>query len=137
VDPIVRDRLREMVERTVAGAAAMGAVDHELTWSEIVPPIVNDARLAACAREVGREILGHAQIHELSVPPMTADDFAFFTQLAPSLYLKLGVCGGDACPPLHNGGFDVDERAIGAGVAVMHGIALRLLAHPLERWADD
>jgi amidohydrolase len=137
VDPVVRERLRAMVERTVAGAATMAGVDHELTWSEIVPPIVNDPRLAACAREVGRELLGDAYTYELSVPPMTADDFTFFAALAPSLYLKLGVCGGEACPPLHNGAFDVDERAIGVGVAVMHEIALRLLTRPLDSWAGD
>lgn len=135
IEQPVRERLLEMAERTVAGAAAMAGVDHELTWAASVPRIVNDARLVRAASEVGRDVLGEAQTLRLPMPPVTTDDFAFFAELAPAIYLKLGVCGGDSCPPLHNGLFDPDERAIGVGVAVMHELALRLLQRPLDDWA--
>lgn len=133
VDPAVRLRLRELVERTVAGVATSGGLENELSWSEVVPMIENDARLANLAREVGIELLGEAQMHRLSVPPMTADDFAFFAEIAPALYLKLGVAGPEGCAPLHNGAFDADERSIGVGVAVMHALAIGLLEAPLGR----
>ena len=86
--------------------------------------------------EVGRESLGAEATVRLSHPPMTADDFALIADRVPALYFKLGTCGGSECAPLHNGAFDVDERAIGVGLAVMSGIALRLLEQPLDHWAD-
>lgn len=131
VDPVVRARLLDLVERTSAGVAAMLGLDSELIWSEAVPAIENDPGLARLARSVGDEVLGEANTYRLSEPPMTADDFAFFADLAPSLYLKLGVAGPDGCASLHNGAFDPDERSIGVGVAVMTELTLRLLAQPL------
>lgn len=138
VDPAVRARLRETVERVAAAGAAMAGVSHELTWSDAMPAIVNDPRLVRCAHEVGGDLLGAERTIRLPEPPMTADDFALFAELAPALYLKLGVRGdpdGPGGAALHDGAFDIDERAIGVGVAVMHELTLRLLQRPLDAWA--
>ena len=135
VDPAVRERLRDLVERTAAGISTTAGVEHEFTNWDVVPPVINDARLVRCARDVGHAVLGPDRTHELDRPPMTADDFAFFGRLAPTLYLKLGVRGPDGCPPLHDGAFDADERSIGVGVALMSAIARRLLERPLDTWS--
>jgi len=131
----VRDRMVGTVQRITAGVAATMDLDDEITW-ETMPAVVNDPRVVACGLEVGRELLGTDAAVQLDDPPMTADDFALIAAQVPSLYFKLGTCGGTECAPLHNGAFDVDERAIGVGVAVMSGIALRLLERPLDHWAD-
>lgn len=132
VEPEVRARLRATIERITAGVAATWDLDHELTWSDEVPAVINDPRLVALAMEVGRELLGERGAVRLATPPMTADDFAFIGASArAALYFKLGVCGGGTCPSLHSGRFDVDERCIGVGVAVMTRLALRLLETPL------
>jgi amidohydrolase len=124
--PEIRERLMAVVERITHGVAAANGLEPTITWMDPMPPVVNDAHVAAVGLRVGRELLG-ADAIELTEPPMTADDFAFIAEQVPSLYFKLGTCGGSACPPLHNGAFDVDERAIGVGMAVMAGIARRLL----------
>jgi amidohydrolase len=95
-----------------------------------MPPVVNAPHLVEQAHLVADELLGPAATRRLVTPPMTADDFAFFAERAPGLYLKLGVCGGERCAALHDGAFDVDERAIGVGVGVIHALVLRLLAEP-------
>ena len=134
VDPGVRARLRAEIERIASGTAGAMGLEPTLTWADEMPPIVNDPGLARLALTVAGRLLGEAQVRHLSVPPMTADDFALFAELAPALYLKLGVRGGDPWPPLHNGSFDVDERCIGVGIAVLHGIVLELLATGPETW---
>lgn len=131
VDPEVRTRLRGTIERTASGVAATLGLQCSLTWADEMPAIVNDPVLVACAHEVATEVLGADRTVRLSTPPMTADDFALLAERAPALYLKLGVCGNGTCAPLHSGSFDVDERAIGVGVAVLHGIARRLLGGAL------
>jgi amidohydrolase len=135
IEPGVRDRVVAAVERITAGVAASMDLEHEIAW-ETMPAVINDPRVVACGREVAREVLGADAAIRLTEPPMTADDFALVAAQVPSLYFKLGTCGRAACPPLHNGAFDVDERAIGVGLAVMSGMALRLLEHPLDHWAE-
>jgi amidohydrolase len=130
VEPVLRDRLRALVERVAAGVADASDLTATIAWSDVMPPIVNAPHLVELAHSVATEVLGAADTRRLGTPPMTADDFAFFSERAPGLYLKLGVCGGERCPALHDGAFDVDERAIGVGVAVIHALALRLLASP-------
>jgi amidohydrolase len=127
VDPSVRDRLRALVERVAAGVGAASDLGVTVTWSDVMPPIVNAPHLVEQAHLVANDLLGPDATRRLTMPPMTADDFAFFSERAPGLYLKLGVCGADRCAPLHDGAFDVDERAIGVGVGVIHALVLRLL----------
>lgn len=135
LEPGVRARLTAATERITAGVAAAMGLEHELSWMEPLPAVVNDPRVVACGLEVARELLGPDGAIRLSEPPMTADDFAFIAALAPALYFKLGTCGAPPCAPLHNGAFDVDERAIGVGLAVMLAITRRLLEQPLDHWA--
>jgi len=49
------------------------------------------------------------------------------------LYLKLGVAdpAAGAWPALHSGLFDVDERCIGVGIAILTDLATDLLANGL------
>lgn len=133
IDDDLRHRLREVVERNAAGVAMAAGLEHEVTWADIVPAVVNDDCLAARAIDVGTRLLGSARVERLSTPPMTADDFAFFTNVAPGLYMKLGVCGAERCAPLHNSDFDVDERAIGVGVGILHELTLDLIERPIEQ----
>lgn len=135
LEPAVRDRMVGTVERITTGVAAAMDLEHELTW-ETMPAVVNDPRVLACGLEVGRELLGADATVLLVDPPMTADDFALIAAQVPSLYFKLGTCAGSDCPPLHNGAFDVDERAIGVGLAVTSGMALRLLEHSPDHWSE-
>jgi amidohydrolase len=128
IDPAVRDRLRGEIERVAMGVGTTFALETSVVWADQIPPIVNDPDLVRRAHEAISEVLGPEAVRRMTVPPMTVDDFALLSQGVPALYLKLGVAGDGAWPPLHSGDFDVDERAIGVGVAVMYRLCLRLLA---------
>lgn len=137
VDPAVRARLRGTIERVAAGVAAACGLEHELRWADEMPAVVNDPRLVRLGLAVTERVLGADRARLLPVPPMTADDFALFAERAPALYLKLGVGGTGTPPPLHSSAFDVDERCIGAGIAVLHGLAVDLLAGALTEAVED
>lgn len=132
IEPDVRRRLHDLLERIAAGSAATFGLRSDLTWADEMPAIINDPRLVDVALAVANEVLGPANARLLTKPPMTVDDFALFAQHAPALYAKLGVCGEAPCPPLHSGSFDVDDRAIGIGVAFLTRLTERLLADPAE-----
>jgi amidohydrolase len=125
VDPAVRQRMRASVERVGRAGAAMVGADAEVDWANEMPPVVNDPRLVAIARETVRATLGPAGLREQDGPPMTADDFALFAERVPGLYLKLGVARPEATswPSLHDGRFDVDETSIEVGATILVSLA--------------
>jgi metal-dependent amidase/aminoacylase/carboxypeptidase family protein len=98
-------------------------------WANEMPAVVNDGDLVALAR---RCVPAVAQVADLDQGPMTSDDFALYSALAPSLYLKLGVAAPGLAPsaPLHSGSFDVDENCIDVGVAALTRLSLALLDQP-------
>lgn len=133
IDPVVRERLRGVIERTAAGIAAASGLTGDVVWADEMPPVLNDPRLVERALASATSVLGAAHVHRLTSPPMTADDFALFGQLMPALYLKLGVAGTQPWPALHSSVFDVDERCLETGVEAVTALVTDLLGHPLER----
>lgn len=139
VDQSVRARLREAIERQVTAIAEGACLEHDLEWANEMPPVVNDERLVARALARLPGVLGEGGLQVMTDPPMTTDDFALYTERIPGLYVKLGVCppGAKSCCSLHDGRFDVDERAIGVGVAALSELVRDLLEHPLASAQPD
>lgn len=111
---VFRFMKRRLFEIADQASAATGA-QVRLHLNEGYPPVLNDAALF----ELVRAELGDG-LTLLQEPSMTAEDFSFYQQAVPGVFLCLGV-GGDQ--PLHSARFDFDERALGIGVR----LALRLL----------
>jgi amidohydrolase len=126
-DETVRATLRSVIESVVAGTGLQFDTEVTLRWANEMPAVVNDPTLVTLARMSLPDV---AQVVDLDLGPMTSDDFALYSTLAPSLYLKLGVAspGGAPAAPLHSGSFDVDERCIDVGVAALVRLGLALLA---------
>jgi amidohydrolase len=130
VDPGTRARMRSSVERVAAAAAALVGATEDIEWANEMPPVLNDPQLVAIARDILPDVLEPDGLRSLDGPPMTADDFALYAERVPGLYLKLGVAepGATVWPSLHDGRFDVDERAIDVGVTTLVTLARHLLA---------
>jgi len=130
-DPAARARLKQAIERVAVGQADALDLDLRFTWANEMPPVRNANRLVALADAV---LPGLVDLHPLSVPPLTTDDFALLGALGPSLYVKLGVSNGTVGgAPLHSGSFDVDERCIGVGVTVLERLTRAVLAGGLAQ----
>ncbi len=130
VDPDIRARIRAAVERVAGAAATLVDVAVDVEWANEMPPVMNDPRLVAIARRVLPDVLEPDGLRALNGPPMTTDDFALYAERVPGLYVKLGVAepGATAWPSLHDGRFDIDERAIDVGVTTLVTLARHLLA---------
>jgi hippurate hydrolase len=81
----------------------------EIRHTQGYPPLINDAALF----EQAREALSDVCFITLRKPSMASDDFAFFSQVVPSLCLFLGT--GNKTP-LHSDVFDFDESVLANGV---------------------
>lgn len=94
-----------------------------------VPPVVNDLGCvvtfeSAITNELGPEAVADTRTS------MGGEDFSWFGEKAPTAMARLGVHGAGltSMRDLHQGTFDIDERALGVGVRVMVRTALEALA---------
>jgi amidohydrolase len=59
---------------------------------------------------------------------MAGEDFAYMQQVAPGAMLMLGAALGDMPRPHHTPVFDIDERAMPIGAAILAETVRRYLA---------
>lgn len=125
--PKVREALLAELKRACGLAVSLGG-EYQLDVVPHVPPLVNDSALTVLVQKVGRELLGDASVHPAQ-PEMGGEDFAFLLQHAPGVYFRLGVATpGQPLRRAHSSTFDLDERALPLGAAMLTETARRWLA---------
>jgi len=125
-DPQVRQTLHREIERACGIARALGG-DYRLRILEGYPPIVNDEALTALVRRVAEELLGADRVLTVE-PTMGAEDFSCYLVQAPGCFFRLGSgFPGEEPREGHNPRFDMDERALPIGAAMLAAVAERYL----------
>ncbi|WP_425528090.1 amidohydrolase [Yinghuangia seranimata] len=115
------DLLQELVDAIASTYGAKWELEHHRG----VPPVVNDADAVAAARAVAAGMLGAANV-ETTEQSLGGEDFSWYLEDVPGQLTRLGVRPvGEPVYDLHQGRFDVDEAAIGIGVRLFAGLALR------------
>jgi amidohydrolase len=91
------------------------------------PVLNNDERLTLSSSQLASQFLGKKNVMELEMR-MTAEDFAYFTQLYPSVFFRLGIMnkGKNINSALHTATFDVDMSSLQTGMGAMAYIAALL-----------
>lgn len=110
--PAVYDQLRQRVGSMVQGLSmATGA---KFEFKELMHyPCVNNPRPLV---EDFYTYLDSMEDVELVEPVMAAEDFAYYQQSIPGLFVFLGIQAGKNQQPLHNCKFDFDEENLLLGV---------------------
>lgn len=80
-----------------------------ISYTEGYPPVINDPSLFLKAKEA----LNDFKFHTFEKPFMQAEDFSFYQQEVPGLFLFLGT-GTNI--PLHSNDFDFDEDVLNTGL---------------------
>ena len=113
--------VREAVPAILSGTDA----DVDIRYLRGAPPVINDPAAIALLDDAARDVVGERGIVE-APESMGADTFAWYGDIAPSAYARLGTHSGDRPRrDLHASTFDIDERAIGIGVRLLTIAALR------------
>jgi len=125
-DPIVHLQIREEIQRAFEIARTLGG-DYELKFEFGGPPMINDEHVSDVIRQVAEDLLGKENVHK-GHKTLGAEDFGSFMEHAPGAMFTLGVQKeGHEEYPLHHPKFDLDERALPLGSAVLVETALRFL----------
>jgi amidohydrolase len=124
-----RNEIHQRIEKiSKALAQGMGA-DCEVRIAHGYPYLDNDPVLTGKLFGWAEDYLGPAHVRTLE-PRMTAEDFSYFAGRVPSCLYRLGISdyskGINA--NLHTDTFDVNERCLETGMAMMSWFAVNLLA---------
>ncbi len=119
-------RMKKMAE---AIAKSMGGAC-EFSIVKGYPVLHNHVQLTRRARAWAVELLGKDRVVDLPIR-MTAEDFAYYSQILPACFYRLGTGNTEngITAPVHTNRFDVDEKALETGVALMAWLALRELSY--------
>jgi amidohydrolase len=127
LDNAVYAQLQEEVRRALGVVNALGG-EFEIKFSPSVPVVENDPELTALVAQVGSDLLGPQAVLPAE-PRMTGEDFSVYAQAVPGCFIRLGTrFPGQPMRNLHDPHFDIDERALPIGAAILAETALRYLA---------
>jgi amidohydrolase len=119
-------KLREEMKRVFEMTKVLGG-DYELELLFGGLPLINDPHVSKVIAEVGKDLLGEGKVHEMH-KTLGAEDFPEFLKNAPGAMYTLGtMIEGREIYELHHPKFDLDERALPIGTAVLVETALRFL----------
>ncbi len=124
-DPVIHPQIREEIERAFAIAQNLGG-DYELRFEYGGPPMINHESAADLLREAGIATLGRENVHSMT-PTLGAEDFGAFIEKVPGAMFTLGTLIEGDERILHHPRFDIDERALPVGTAVLAAAVLKFL----------
>jgi amidohydrolase len=124
-DPGVRDQLLAEVERALSVVRVYGG-DYRLEIEHGYPAGRNHPEVSEWIEKVATDFLGPQGIDKTRAG-MGAEDFAYMTELVPGAMFNLGAAIGDKERAHHTPVFDIDERALPIGAAILAETTRRFL----------
>ncbi|WP_048149786.1 M20 metallopeptidase family protein [Palaeococcus ferrophilus] len=118
IGELIKRRMAEIIE----GIAKTHGAEAEFNINDLVPPTINDPKMADFARSVAEKYgLKHGDV----AMSMGAEDFAYYLQRVPGAFLTLGIYNEEKgiIYPHHHPKFDVDEEVLYLGTAMEVALA--------------
>ncbi len=127
LDESVQEKLHVEIERAMEISRTLGG-DYKLRIEIGYPPMINDALVSKIIQDTAKDLLGPNCIESRRME-MGAEDFGFFLKGAPGAMFRLGCCIEGDQRKHHSSRFDIDERSLPLGVAILAESALRLMSN--------
>ena len=127
----VRQQLWTELERALKLSETLGG-SYELEIIKGYPSLFNDETVNDWMRDVAREMVGETAVTNIEFG-MGAEDFAYMAQQAKGAMLMLGAATPDGIVRHHHTEtFDIDERILPLGAAVLAETARRFVTGKLQ-----
>lgn len=128
MDDATRELLLEEVERALAISRQLGG-DYELEVERGYPALYNDEEVCDWVAASAQDLLGAENLVR-GEPLMGAEDFAYMARASRGMMMWLGTKEPDGPARYHHHPeFDIDERAMPIGAAILAQTALRYVSH--------
>ena len=126
MDESVHQQLHTEIKRAFDVAKSLGG-DYELKFEIGGPPMINDQMVSDVIEKTGQDMLGAENVSAIE-KTLGAEDFGEFMKHAPGAMFTLGTQKkGHEDYLLHHPKFDLDERALPIGTAMLVETARRFL----------
>ncbi|MFZ5880778.1 MAG: M20 metallopeptidase family protein [Chloroflexota bacterium] len=120
-----RQKIESEMRRAFEVARALGG-DYELRFVFGCPPLVNHPLAAELIQAAAADLLGAENVQPIP-PTLGAEDFGSFIETVPGAMYTLGTLIEGDERALHHPRFDIDERALPIGAALLAETTLRFL----------
>ncbi|AGK98915.1 M20 metallopeptidase family protein [Clostridium pasteurianum] len=123
----IHDSVKGIIENVVKGITLAHGASYNFKFRIGDSPLINDENMINIAKKSAIEIVGDEKVK--SVPKtLLGEDFVFYSQIVPSAFMSLGVGFLNKKKfSLHNANFDLDERALPIGAALLANTAINFL----------
>ena len=127
-DPGVRDTVERRMNEILDGLAKAAGGSYELEYNRGTPATINDPELSRMMLPTLQRVAGQGNVYELD-PTMGGEDFAYFAQMVPGFYFRLGqVKPGTRSGGHHTPKFRADNTAVPMGIRAMSNVILDYLS---------
>ena len=115
---------RRMREICTGMAAAHGAVC-EVEYTHVFAPTVNWPNCVEVALQAATAVVGKEHVEADVAPMMVSEDFGAFLKVVPGAFVFLGNGDGNSpgAVPLHNAGYDFNDRVLSVGARYLAELA--------------
>lgn len=107
-----RHTAAHVIENYANEIAKKYGVKAETKYNYLYPPLINNEEMTEKMRKILEEKIGKENIINLEKPLMTGEDFSYFANKVPAVFLWYGCSDGINCAPLHSNEFIANEKAI-------------------------
>jgi len=127
MDEQFRNYAKEQIRIKLERIAERYAAYSELKIIKGYPSLKNHNSFTNDAKNYALELLGSDKIIELD-KRMTGEDFAYYNQVMPSVFYRLGIAGKEkGLANVHTPHFDIDEEALLYGSMGMAWLSMKFL----------
>ncbi len=126
-EPEVQKSVHERITRTATMIAQSAGATAEVTIFKMYPVVYNDPTLTAKMIPTLEKVAGPGNVKEIA-PVTIAEDFSFYQQKAPGLFIFVGAYPADlnlaVVPGHHTADFMLDERGFITGSKALLNLTL-------------
>ncbi len=122
---LIKLRIENIAETTAMAYGGIAKVNYTYGY----PSVVNEKSMVDCATQSIREVLGPEGYVSVERPAPGGEDFAYFTQKVPSVFIWLGYNKPEEqVHPPHSAYYDFDESILENGAKILCQTAINWLA---------
>jgi amidohydrolase len=118
-NPSVREIVLQRLTTIINGTAALMGAEATIEWMPYSPAVINDAKITGLVQNVVSDLFG-TKFLKTDERTMGSEDASFFLREIPGCYIFIGSGPPDGeGVPHHNPQFNIEEKALANGVAVV------------------
>ncbi len=123
-----RKLVPSIIEDLVRGITTSQGATYEFKYKANYPALINDKYMTSFAKESLKKVVGEENVFDLKEPNMGGEDFAYFAQKVPSVFMFIGIANNESEPVIHhNPYFKWDSKNVGILAQSLSQIAIDYL----------